>query len=564
MNQNNNKMSNTKMTPRQKMINMMYLVLTALLAMNVSKEVLNAFKIVNKGIETSNESLQKRNADYYAAFEALNQKDETATIIQLSALSSQTKVATNEALNYITQIQEEIKQESGMKIENGTEEFKKADDVTTATRILTSPNNEEIKGELLRQKLLSLRNQYLQIIDEGNLTLKGSDAYKDYQTVYASVLPLKEQSPTIKGLGNEQKTWAEFNFSDVPVIASDVILEKLKNDIINSETQVLEYLLQQSSGDVIDFDVLEAKVIAPKSYLASGKNYEADIFISAASSSTQMDVFVGKVNSSIFENKQKLFVENEKLPFEGDYKQIKVENGKAKFEERASGVGNKNYEGIVRVKKPTGGFDLYPFYADYEVAPPSGFSISPTKMNVLYIGVDNPIDITVSGAKSDKDVSASISNGSLIKQGNGKYIAKVTQPGIVKVNVSANVNDKKESFAPMEFRVLRIPDPQINLCGFKTSNKMNKSKIQACTGLIAQNEDFVFGDSFKIISFNTKKRTGTDIISADNNGPIFKGKTQNLINNLQSKDALIFDNIVVQDPAGNKRTLSGAIYIEIN
>lgn len=542
----------------------MYLVLTAFLAMNVSKEVLNAFKIVNKGIETSNKSLQKQNADYYNAFENLKDKDSAEDILKLYALSSQTKVKTNEALTYITQIQEEIKIKSGIEIENGIEEFKQADDVNTATRILTNNKNNVVKGEQLRLKLQQLRTDYLNIINEGNLTLKGSDAYKDYQTIYASVLPLKEQAATMQGMGKEQKSWAEFNFADVPVIASDVILEKLKNDIINSETQILEYLLQQSSGDVIDFDVLEAKVIAPKSYLASGKTYQADIFISAASSKTQMDVFVGKVNKAAFENKSSLFIENENLPFNGDYQQIKVENGKAKFEELANGIGNKNYEGIVRVKKPTGGYDLYPFYADYEVAPPSGFSISPTKMNVLYIGVDNPIDITVSGAKSDTDVKASISNGTLIKQGNGKYIAKVTQPGIVKVNVSANVNDKTESFAPMEFRALRIPDPQISLCGFKTSNKMNKSKIKACSGLVAQNEDFVFGDSFKIISFNTKKRTGTEIMSADNKGPVFNDKTQNLIENLQAKDALIFDNIVVQDPAGNKRSLNGAIYIEIN
>jgi gliding motility-associated protein GldM len=248
------------------------------------------------------------------------------------------------------------------------------------------------------------------------MTLKGSAEYKDYTTMYASLIPLKEQMKIVKGIGDESKPWADFNFGNVPVIASDVILEKLKNDIINTEAQVLEYLIQQVQGGIIDFDVLEAEVIAPKSYLAAGNKYEAAIFISATSSKTKMDIFIGKVEPTFFEAGKKVFVSDESLPFKGDYKSIPIVNGKAKFEETASGVGAKNYEGIVRVKIPTGGYELYPFKADYEVAPPSGMSVSATMMNVLYIGLENPVSIAVNGAKSDADVKASISQGSLSKK----------------------------------------------------------------------------------------------------------------------------------------------------
>lgn len=556
-------MSDKKLSPRQKMINMMYLVLTALLAMNVSKEVLNAFKIVDKGIENSNETLQNRNNQYYSAFEEIHASDKTEKVIQLYSLSKETKLLTEDALKYITAIQQELKDASGIELIDGEENFKQADDLNTGTRMLTQSKVGASKGELLRLKLDSLRSAYLAIIAKGNMTLKGSEDYKDYPTMYASLIPLKEQMATVKGMDNESKPWADFNFGNVPVIATDVILEKLKNDIISTETQVLEYLIQQVNGDLIDFDVLEAKVIAPKSYLASGKKYEAAIFISAASSKTKMEVFIGKVNPTFFAKKKKVFVENEVLPFISDYESIPVVNGKAKFEETASGVGNKNYEGIVRVKLPNGGYELYPFKADYEVAPPSGMSVSATMMNVLYIGVDNPVSIAVNGAKSDSDVKASISQGSLSKNGNGQYVARVTNQGKATINVSANVNDQNQSFAPMEFRVLRIPDPSISLCGFAKKNSMTKAEFLACNGLIAQNADFVFEARFDVLKYDVIVKDKVDLKTKANNGPIYNTDVQSLLNTIKSGDAVIFDNIIVKDPANQQRKINGSIYIEI-
>jgi hypothetical protein len=142
-------MSGKKIGPRQKMINMMYLVLTALLAMNVSKEVLNASKIVDKGIENSNETLQNRNNEYYNAFEEIQAKDKTEKVIKLYALISETKILTQEALLFISEIQQEIKDKSGVELIDGKENFKQADDLNTGTRILTKSKMGTSKGELL-------------------------------------------------------------------------------------------------------------------------------------------------------------------------------------------------------------------------------------------------------------------------------------------------------------------------------------------------------------------------------------------------------------------------------
>lgn len=555
-------MASSKLSPRQKMINLMYLVLTVLLAMNVSREVLNAFQIVGDGIQTSNVALQERNLSIYSTFDKIAANDTTQTILELYALSLKTKSETERMLDYISTLQDELRLESGTENVNGTELFKQPDDVEAGTRLLTQDNNGIIKGAELRLELLDLRKIYLEIVEEGNKTVKGTGAYKDYKAEYASIIPLKEMPETLIGQDKREKQWQDFNFYQVPVIATDVILSKLKNDIIASETQILQYLKDQMSIEMPDFDVLTAKVIAPKSYLANGHIYESEIFLAASSSKSEIEVFVGQVDKMQFIGLENgvLFSTNEDLPFKGSYKQLEVENGKAKFETLTSGVGAKSYEGVVRMKKPNGGYEIYPFESDYEVAPPSGVSVAPTKMNVLYIGVDNPISITVGGTKSDEDVYASINQGSITKDGNGKYTARVTSTGEANINVQALVNDQMQNFSPMVFRVKRVPDPVITLCGGSAGGNINLNTFKACGGLVAKTIHFDFEAHFVVESYTMRVvKNATGPLSNENQGPGFDDKSDNLKNALQTGDIVYFDNIVVRDPANEKRSLNQVV-----
>lgn len=556
-------MTAKKMTPRQKMINMMYLVLTALLAMNVSKEVLNAFIIVDDSMVQSNYQKMFENEDLYKMIAQYYYENEDENNDKIYQLSLQTQSITKQAIQEIEQLQNELKDLSGRDKEDNNQ-FLAPDDINAGTRLLTDEGNGLSKGESLRLRLSEIRNDYLDVIALGNITIEGSNQYKNYKAEYEKTLALNDLPEEIEGVGKEKKKWAIFNFYNVPVVASDVILEKLKSDVIQTENQVLQYLQKQMKGDIIEFDELQASVIAPKSYLAAGSTYEADIFISAGSSNTQTEVFIGKIDKSLF-GEQKMLTSNENtLPFIGDYKQLTVENGRAKYEANTGGAGSITYEGIIRVLKPNGSYELYPFEGEYEIAPPSGFSISPTKMNVLYMGVDNPLDIAVSGAKSDADINVSIDNGTISKKGNGKYIVNVTNAGSAKVKVNAIVNDQNESFAPMEFRVLPIPDPSISLCGFEITNAMSKAKLEACSGLIAQSPEFVFDVRFEVISFEFKrKQKNGNFLSVTNNGPLFNGQIINLIEQLEAKDAVVIDKIIVKDPANKKRKINGSIYIEI-
>jgi hypothetical protein len=115
----------------------------------------------------------------------------------------------------------------------------------------------------------------------------------------------------------------------------------------------------------------------------------------------------------------------------------------------------------------------------------------------------------------------------------------------------------------MEFRVMRIPDPKISLCGFALKNSMTKSEIKACNGLVAQNQEFVFETKFEVISFDVIVKDNIDTKRASNTGPVFNTKVQDMITNLSSKDVLIFDNILVKDPAKKNRKINGSIFIEV-
>lgn len=557
-------MSNEKMSSRQKMINMMYLVLTALLAMNVSKEVLNAFVVVNEGINNSNELVISNNSDLYEVFDSKLLNTDDLNSKEIYSLVKETQKLTLESLDYIDYIKQEILNESGKnKNEKSKILFAKLDDLETATRILTeSTENKISKGEVLRSKINSIQEKYLNIVEKANPTLKNSDRYIDYREIYSRRLSLQQLPLNSISIDGENISWVNKNFFNVPVVATDVILSKLQNDILASESQVLDYLFKQIDAEnKIVFNNLNAAVIAPKSYLPAGKKFEADIFVAASSSKQESEVFVGKLDRNKFNKDEngkliKTFVKDDVLLFDNNkFQKIPVVYGKAKFEEIASGIGNKTYEGLIRIKKPTGGYDLYPFEFDYEVAPKSGFSVSPTKMNVLYIGLKNPLSITVSGSK-DSDISAKISSGSLSRTGNN-WFAKVDKQGKVSLDVYGVIDGEKKKIGTQEFRVRRIPDPISTLDGIEYGTTIKKNRLQSHSHLFPLMKDFVYDVKYRIVSYDFLiQKKGKEVFSVNsNNSSKINSKVKSLLQNAQSKDVVFFQNIIAVGPDGKRRKL---------
>jgi gliding motility-associated protein GldM len=534
--------------PRQQMINMMYLVLTALLALNVSAEILNAFKLVKDGLHTSNEAIEGKNTATMASFQKSMENDPKKTGPFFED-AQKVRTMTSEFITYVDEIETQLIKESGEYEDAEKTELKGKKNVDVTTRLMV----DKKKGAELKDKISELKNNLVNLPSLKNLGDAEREEVLRNLTLNADFDP---NSKSVKRLG--KKTWEDYNFGRVPVIAVVTLLEKFKGDAKNSEAAILDKLYSKIDAASYKFDELSAKVIAPTSYILAGAEYTADIFVSATSSTQNPEVFIGRFNNQVKlgANGKLETVKTEQMPLADGYQTLKVEAGYGKFSDKTSSLGVKEVTGAVRVKKPQGdGFEYFPFKFEYTVAQ-AGVVVSPDKMNVFYIGVDNPVSISVPGFPAEK-VTASISSGTIASAGaGGKYTVKVTQPGKANVTVSAKQLDgSTKAMGAVEFRVKRVPDPIAKIAD-QPGGSISASKFKVQRGMIAVLENFDFDIRFQIVGFEmTYGAKRQDLVSARTNAPLFDSKMLDFINRAKPGDVFYFDDIKAKGPDGTTRKL---------
>jgi gliding motility-associated protein GldM len=226
------------------------------------------------------------------------------------------------------------------------------------------------------------------------------------------------------------------------------------------------------------------------------------------------------------------------------------------------GIGNKHWEGIIKFRNPaTKKEEPYKFVVDYEVAKPN-LVVSPTKMNVLYRGIDNPVEISVPGISQDK-LTANISTGSLSKQPDGSYIARVKTGSEAIVSVSADINGKKQNMGQFKFRLKSVPDPVAKFAG-KTSvdNAVKKSDLTASLGVIAELKDFVFDLNYPIRSFDITVVMGGDVKTLSSTSNRLTSQQKELLREVRRNQVVIVENIKATAPDGTIRKL-GSINLRV-
>lgn len=537
--------------PRQQMINMMYLVLTALLALNVSAEILNAFKLVKEGLHTSNDAVEGKNVGTMANFKKSMENDpkKTGPFFQDA---NKVRTMTSDFITYVEGIEKTLITESGGLDEDGDLKGKKNVDVTT--RLLVDKPSQ--KGAELKVKIEELKKNLVALPSLQKLNAAEREALLKNMTLNADFDP---NSKNVKKLG--KKTWEDYNFGRVPVVAVVTLLEKFKGDAKNSEAAILDLLYSKIDAASYKFDDLSAKVIAPTSYVLSGTEYTADIFVSATSSTQNPEVFLGRFNSSVKlgTNGRLETAKTEQMPLADGYKPLTVEGGYGKFSDKSSGLGEKEVTGAIKVRKPTGdGYEFFPFKFQYTVAQ-AGVVVSPDKMNVFYIGVDNPVSVSVPGFPGEK-VTAGISTGS-ITGSNGKYTVKVTQAGKANVTVSAKQPDgSTKAMGAVEFRVKRVPDPIAKIAD-QAGGSIGASKFKVQRGIIAVLENFDFDIKFAIVGFEmTYGAKRQELVSARANGPLFDSKMLDFMSRSKPGDVFYFDDIKAKGPDGTTRKLPSIVF----
>ncbi|MEE9374455.1 MAG: GldM family protein [Saprospiraceae bacterium] len=509
--------------PRQLMINIMYLVLTALLALNVSAEVFNAFKIVDKGLVKSNQAMEEANSKLPKAI--IDGAKKKTSLAKYADLVSPIQSQSQQTFDFIQSIIDEIIDESGDRsgavdagdyvVVQGIEKLKGQKDFDATTRLLVDNG----RGEELRTKLIDFRKAVINLGDN-----------EDRSTLDKNIPnSIDDKTWKIKEATNSNYNWSLFNFGHMPVQAVLPILRKFQNDVKSTETEFLNYLSKKVGGvEDLVFDKFNIVSAPAKTYVINGEQFKTDIFLSASASGDS------KTGINIKVNGRSLTVNSD---------------GVASFTSKANGVGKKKYRVEASVTNPaTGEVTSLSNNYEYEVGERSA-TISASKMNVFYIGVDNPVEVSVAGVPSSqvKVNMAGAGGGTIKRNGDGTYSVKVTRP--TKKDEFAKVNLSAPGFsAGKDFRVKRIPDPIPKLSKSR-GGVMSSGEFKAQGGVSAVLENFDFEARCKLSGYRVvrvPRRADPEI--AENPGAKYRGETSRVINKAKPGDRFFFENIKCKCP----------------
>ncbi|HRI00520.1 MAG TPA: GldM family protein [Saprospiraceae bacterium] len=501
--------------PRQLMINIMYLVLTALLALNVSAEIFNAFKLVNKGLEQSNKSLDQANDALPGSIaERSKAKPEYARFAERAPMAV---AYGKEFTEYVNNLVNELIDKSGNK--NGSVDDgdyivhgdhkdlkgKKDKDVTTRTMV----NGK--RGEELKNKILEYRGKFLALIDDS------------LRTSMESEIPLNIDDETWRH-SKTKKSWEEFTFKQMPLGACQPIFTKFINDAKASENAVLNHFSKKLGGTDVVLDKFTVISSPKKNYVIKGEPFETTISLAASTSKST-------------NTKVSLSVNGSGLPVNND--------GEAVWKTTPGDVGVKKYTAVANVTNPvTNKTETYKKEFEFEVGERS-CNVAAEKMNVFYIGVDNPVSVSAAGIPSAAlQVSATGGGINLSKVGGAKYNATVTTQGEATITLSGGGLQA----TAFKFRVKRIPDPVPVLSG-KRGGAIGNGEIKAQTGIIPMLEGFDFDARCSIQSFTTiRVAPRQDAEIGQNEGGRFSGKSVELINKARPGDRYLFEDIKARCP----------------
>ena len=542
-------MGHGKETPRQKMIGMMYLVLTAMLALNVSVEVLDAFGAVDEGLRKTTEIYAEKNQGLYKDFDQQYAQNEVK-VKPWKDKADEVKSRSDELIKYIQNIKIEIitkngqgNPDDGVLSEDGhinNDKIAGKDKPDVASNVLIGEMNG--KAFELKEKIIGYRDYLKSLVDEESITIHHS-----LETNLNTDDPPKTED-------GEKKSWEVKNFAHMPLAAVMPLLTKIQLDVRNSEAEVVKYLYDQISAGSIPFNKLEATVIPNTSYVLQGNEYKADVFIAAVDTTAPPIVLIGQYDSIY--NEEDMVWEYNMI---GRYDSLDVLGGRGKFSRMGSNVGKQNWGGLIKLMSPDGKYITRTFKRSYTVAK-ANLVVSPDKMNVFYVGVDNPVSISIAGVAGDK-IEPSITNGRFKKVRDGQYIVNPKRPGNSLVTVFAEIDGVRKNMGVAPFRVKALPDPVIKVAG-KKGGKIDKNVLAAQAGVFAEMENFDFDLEFKIIEFtvSTTDRGGY-FIDAKTKGNTFTKQQYDLIKNkLRRGSRLNIEDVKAVGPDGSVRDLAPIVF----
>ncbi|MBL4677341.1 MAG: gliding motility protein GldM [Mucilaginibacter sp.] len=501
-------MAGGKETPRQRMIGILYLVLLGLIALNVPDSLLDAFRNITLSLDKSRANVTTGIDNTYSAFEATKLKEQPERAKPIYAKAKQASAIANELNTYIESLKTKLI-EAGGGINPDMNDVAQRDNLDISAHIMIDGKNADV----LRQKIDDTREKLIQILPERdragvNFSLNAIDPPKR---------------------GDIKKTWQEGNFGDgIPLGATLTTLAKLQADTKNAENEIVKKILGEVDQAVVTLDKFKAVAVAPSSYILAGQPYKAEIYLTAYDSKSNPNITVGG-------------------------SKIATTDGVGTYTTGTSGEGLRTWTGNISVKQVDGSTKSYPVSGQYMVAKPSAV-VSPDKMNVLYIGVPNPLSVSAPGVAKEQ-IKVSMSGGSISGSG-GHYTANVSTIGTAKVTVTG---EKGMVLGTSEFRVKRIPDPKAAFAG-KSGGNTSAANIRGQDRLFAKLENFEFDAKFNVTRFTMiviKPRQ--DAIINSTNGGELSAAMKSALSGVTPGSTVVFKDIVAVGPDGTQRGLDAIV-----
>ncbi len=517
-------MAHGKETPRQKMIGMMYLVLTAMLALNVSKEVLDAFTLVDGGLTVTTQNFAAKNNDLYDKFNiAFEQNPEK--VGDWKTRAEEVKAQSNELYEFMNLCKMEIvSRKDADAIHDGEvnlADVKVKDDTNFPGEVMMVNK----RGEELKRRIEEYEAFLLSMIEDKETY---SSTVESIEGILSTEVPESMYHNVKKGV---TPTWESTYFEYLPLASVITLLSKMQGDVRNVEADMLNFLLGQVDAGDFKVNVIEPVVIAKSNYVFRGVPYHAEVFLAAYDSTNIPEV---------------------KLQ---DGTLLETHGGKGIYEVSYNSTGIKRWGGVISIEKD-GQVTSKPFTAEFEVAE-SNATVSATGMNVFYRGIPNPVEISVGGV-AERDVIAQISSGNIRRVSAGTYRVNPGVQDKATVSVYANIDGQRKLMSRSDFRVYALPKPDAVVEGIPgSSGALTVGSLSRLQNVRAEAKDFVFEVDYKVESFEVAfMGQGGMWSSMASNSDRFTNQQKDLFRQLRSGQRIMIEKIKASGPDGVIRNLN--------
>ena len=507
-------MAGGKMSPRQKMINLMYLVFIAMLAMQMDKEVLSAFGFMNEKLVDSNKSIDEKNEQAYQNLQ-LKASEQAAKFAEPNKKAQKIKGYSADFYNYIGQLKDSLL----VDVED-VKDYEVMDKTDVLDAYFFEGDGYTEKGQEFINRVDAYRTNVLGVV--------GADSK------YAPSIKERFSTDSVINRDDIKVAWLKARYEGFPMVASLTNFTQMQADIRNTENEIVTDLLGGKLEESLSLSNYNGIVRLNKTAYFAGEQVTGEVVL-------------GRYDATLVPDK---------VTLNGRDATDLVQNGQVLINMPAGNVGEKTIKGTISFTENKETVEV-PFESTYSViAEPSSAVVSADKMNVVYRGLDNPISVSLPGVGSS-NLRVSATGGTLVKNGNG-YIIRPGSANTAKINVSATLSSGKTVNSSASFRIKDIPAAQGSVRGQYGTVRMPKSGLNNAP-IGAGLPDFEFDLKLEVQSFKIKVPNQLTII---NNGRTLNAAAKRALSKAKRGDIINIYDIKAKVVGNNyqlKRVLPVAI-----